>query len=49
MGNALSAAFQVQRDFPQQKVGTGNGITTSTGSNRFLVVRNKDSYTVKDG
>jgi len=44
MGKALNAVFVVQRETPQQKIGTSNGVKRGP----FVVVRNKDSYTVKD-
>lgn len=44
MGKALNTVFLVQRENPQQKTGTSNGIKR----NNFVVIRNQGSYTVKD-
>lgn len=41
---AMNSAGRVMRDYPQQKVGTGNGIKDGT---EFVVIRNQGSYTVK--
>lgn len=45
MGKAMTAAFNVERNNPQQKSGTGNGIKVG---NEFVVIRNANSYTVKE-
>lgn len=45
MGKAMNAAFKVARENPQQKAGTGNGIKTPEN---FVVIRNQDSYTVRE-
>ena len=44
MGKALNTIFLVQRENPQQKTGTSNGIK----KDGFVVIRNQGSYTVKD-
>lgn len=44
MGKALSTVFLVQRENPQQKTGTSNGIKRDG----FVVIRNQGSYTAKD-
>lgn len=46
---AMLAAANVMREFPQQKIGTGNGIRTMIRGQEFVVVRNQGSYTVKNG
>lgn len=43
----MNAALSVMRDYPQQKSGTSNGIPVLISAERFVVIRNKDSYTVK--
>lgn len=45
MGKALTTVFQVIQQNPTQKIGTSNGIRTANG---FVVVRNKDSYTIRE-
>jgi len=43
MAKALETIFLVQRENPQQKTGTSNGIER----NGFIVIRNQGSYTAK--
>lgn len=45
MSKALSTVFQVIQQNPTQKVGTSYGIKTPNG---FVVIRNRDSYTVRE-
>jgi len=44
MGKALNAVFVVQRENPQQRTGTSNGIER----NNFVIIRNQGSYTAKE-
>lgn len=45
MAKAMATAFQVMSQNPTQKIGTSYGIRTPNG---FVVIRNRDSYTVKE-
>lgn len=45
MAKALSTVFQVIQQNPTQKIGTSYAIKTPNG---FLIIRNRDSYTVKE-
>lgn len=45
MAKALATVFQVIQQNPTQKIGTSYGIKTANG---FTIIRNKDSYTVKE-
>lgn len=45
MGKALATVFQIIQQNPTQKIGTSYGIETANG---FMVIRNKDSYTVRE-
>lgn len=44
MGGALPTLFQTIPRYPDQKIGTSNGIKTPNG---YYIIRNQDSYTVK--
>lgn len=43
----MNAALEVMTRNPDQKTGTSNGILTVMSGEQFVVVRNKDSYTVR--
>jgi hypothetical protein len=48
MGSALNTVFRVQQQNPDQGIGRGNAITVRGGGVDFQVIRNQDSYTVKE-
>lgn len=47
MGAALTLFFRVSSQNQTQGIGKGNAIYQNIGSNRFAVIRNLDSYTVR--
>jgi hypothetical protein len=47
MGSALTLFFRVISQNPNQEIGKGNAVMQNIGSNRFAVIRNIDSYTVR--
>lgn len=48
MGQALNVVFRVQTQNPNQKTGTSNGVVVRASGIDFLVIKNQDSYTVKE-
>ena len=48
MGQALNAVFQIQVQNPEQQVGKEFGIRTQVNGKDFVVVRNLNSYTIRE-
>jgi len=48
MGAALNAVFQVQLQNPDQQVGSEFAIRTMVNGSEFDVVRNLNSYTIRE-
>jgi len=47
MGGALALFFRVISQNPNQGIGKGEAIVQNLGGQRFAVIRNLDSYTVR--
>jgi hypothetical protein len=48
MGAALNAVFQVQLQNPDQQVGSEFAVRTMVNGEEFDVVRNLNSYTIRE-
>ncbi len=48
MGQALTLWFRTVSQNPDQGIGRGSAVMQNLGSAKFAVIRNLDSYTVKD-
>jgi hypothetical protein len=48
MGLGLNAVFQVQVQNPEQQVGKEFGIRVDVGGQQYVVVRNLNSYTIRE-
>jgi hypothetical protein len=48
MGQALGAVFQVRTQNPDQQVGKEFGIRTMVNGKEFIVIRNLNSYTIRE-
>ena len=48
MSQALNAVFQIQVQNPEQQVGKEFGIRTQVNGKDFVVVRNLNSYTIRE-
>lgn len=49
MGNALQLFFRVNSQNPTQETGRGAAIREMIGGKTFEVIRNADSFTVRQG
>ena len=48
MAQALSLWFRIVSQNQTQEIGRPNAVLQNVGSKKFAVIRNLDSYTVKD-
>ena len=48
MGQGLGAVFEVQAQNPQQEVGKEFGIRTMVNGVEYIVIRNLNSYTIRE-
>ena len=48
MAQALNAVFQVQVQNPEQQVGKEFGVRVQVSGKEFVVVRNLNSYTIRE-
>jgi hypothetical protein len=48
MGQALGAISQVRTQNPQQEIGKEFGVRTMVNGKEFIVVRNLNSYTIRE-
>lgn len=48
MSQALNAVFQVQLQNPDQQVGKEFGIRAQINGKEFVVIRNLNSYTIRE-
>lgn len=48
MGQALNGVFQVRTQNPDQQVGKEYGVRVMVNGKEFVVVRNLNSYTIRE-
>jgi len=48
MAQGLNAVFQVQVQNPEQQVGKEFGIRVDVGGKQYVVVKNLNSYTIRE-
>lgn len=48
MAQALNAVFQVQTQNPEQQVGSEFGVRVSVNNAEYVVIKNLNSYTIRE-